>query len=239
MKAELRLYGRLISFLFALLLPFSVKAVSPEELQKKLESIIVFVVVDGKGGFYQNSVGKIDQIPLFLRFADAQARLDYVMSSADKSKVPAEIRFYRLGTLYDQLEPLRDDAAKRGRSLLSKIYSPKKDMEAARKILKKSGFSDEQLKKGLSTPVFYSEPMITSKTSSGSRQLFFLEYQQLSDATTRLDRKGLAGDLQLKVADLQVVLDLISDSDEDVYSFVATKDAERVIDLLKSSEATR
>ena len=220
------------SFVFMVsFMPIPVGALSPEDVSKKLGAIIVFVLTDERGGFHRYPSADVDLIPLYLSSSDAQARLNELASANKKSS--AQLKFFRLDYFYEQLKELRQRGAKAGRKVESRIVSSQADMDKAVEMLVKEGVSLGEIRKGIKTPVFYTEPMIASGAGGSTKNLFFLSYSQLDSAIQRFVQSKPSSGFKLKVADLSVVLDHILKSKDDVYSFVATEDGVKILESLK------
>ena len=210
----------LSSFLLNLSFSIPVMSISPEEVRNKLGVIAVFVLTDEKGNLYDIKRDDTVVVPLYLRLSDARRQLTKVVVSSADSK--ARIQAYALNVFFEKANELRKSQQLIGKSLDTPIVVPEYDMSKAIEILKTQGVSVEKIKAGLRVPVFFAEPMISARTSNGDRQVFFISYSQLKSGLAALpatQRKAA----KERVADLQVVLDLIENSEEDVYEFMASE----------------
>ena len=196
-------------------------SLSLEDTQKKLDVVAVFVLINEKGEFYQISQGDTIVIPLYLQADAAQGQLEKVLKTEKGLK--GSIQPYSLNLFYKKTEALLKAAEKRGKKLATPIVIPEDEMAKATQILKSQGLSDEQIKAGLRVPVFFADPMITAKTPNGNRQVFFVGYSQLQKSIAALpaDQRGKVKE---RVADLDVILNLIQESKDDKYAFMATED---------------
>ena len=203
-------------------------SISPEDVRNKLSVIVVFVLTGENGELYESSNGDTVIVPLYLRLSDARGQLSKVVASSVNAK--ARIQAYALNVFFEKTNELRKGPDLQGKKLDTPIVVPEFDMSKAVEILQAQGVPSQQIKAGLRVPVFFAEPMIGAKTADGERQVFFMSYSQLQAGLAALpaaQRKGV----KERVADLQVVLDLIKESDEDVYEFMAS---ESYIDLRRS-----
>lgn len=196
-------------------------SISPEDAQKKLEVVAVFVLVNENGDFYEMSQGDMVVIPLYLQASNAKSQLDQLLKSQKGLK--GRIQAFSLNLFYKKAEELRKAVELKGKKLETPIVIPESDMTKAVEILKSEGVPEEKIKSGLRAPIFFAEPMISAKTPSGDRQVFFVGYNQLQQGIEALpaDKRG---SVKARAADLQVVLDLITATKEDKYAFMATED---------------
>ena len=196
-------------------------SLSLEDTQKKLEVVAVFALVNEKGEFYQISQGNDLVIPLFLQAAAAKGQLNKFIKSEKGLK--GFVQPYSLNIFYKEADKLRKAAEKRGKRLATPLVIPEVEMAKATQILKAQGLSDEKIKAGIRAPIFFAEPMITVKTANGDRQVFFVSYSQLQEGIAGLpaDQRGKVKE---RVADLDVILNLIQESKDDKYAFMATED---------------
>ena len=200
-------------------------SLSPEDTQKKLEVIAVFVLVNDKGEFYQVTQGDTSVIPLYLQAAAARGQLDRLLKSQKGLK--GRIQAFSLNLLYKQADDLRQNLESSGKKLSTPIVISEANMNRASQILKSEGLDEKKIQEGLRTPIFFSEPMITVKTSYGDRQVFFVDYYQLQQAIEKLpaDQRGRVKE---RVADLEVILELIRESKDDQYAFMPTEDYQKI-----------
>ena len=196
-------------------------SLSLEDTKKKLDVVAVFVLINDKGEFYQISQGDTIVIPLYLQADAAKGQLEKVLKSEKGLK--GSVQPYSLNIFYKEADKLRKAAEKRGKRLATPLVIPEAEMAKATQILKAQGLSDEKIKAGIRAPIFFAEPMITVKTTNGDRQVFFVSYSQLQEGIAVLpaDQRRKVKE---RVADLDVVLDLIQKSKDDKYAFMATED---------------
>lgn len=214
---------------FALALP--VMSISPQEAQKKLEVVAVFALANDEGVLYEISRGDASVVPLYLQARVAKTQLELLLKSREDLKGQGQILAFTLNRFYEKANQLRKNMKSAGKSLVTPLVIPEADMAKAVGILQSEGLSDEQIKTGLRVPVFFSEPMLFTKTSQGTRRIFFMGYNQLDEAIKALPRDRQAT-IKKRVADLQTVLSLIEKSDDDIYAFFPTED---YLELRKAS----
>ena len=196
-------------------------SITPEDAQKKLEVIAVFALVNERGEFYEVSLDETIVVPGYLKASTAQKQLDNLLNT--KKELKGTIVAFSLNLFNKKVAQLLKLAESKGINMKSTIVVEQPDMVKAREILKSEGRSDSEIEKGLRVPIFFAEPMLLGKTSAGMRQVFFASYSQLREALEALPEEKRKG-IKERVADLDVVLDVIKNTDEDIYAFAATRD---------------
>lgn len=209
-------------------------SISPEQVQKKLEVIAVFVLINEDGEFYQISQDDVALIPLYLSASNAQSQLDKLLGSNQGLK--GQVQAFSLNLFYKKAEQLRLSPQLSGKKLATPIITQEEDMDRAVEILKSEGVSSEKIERGLRVPVFFSEPMISAQTSDGDRDVFFMSYNQILRSIQRLPANSRDA-LKVRVADLDFVLNLIAQEERDRFVFEATDDYIALMEkLLKKRE---
>jgi hypothetical protein len=85
-------------------------------------------------------------------------------------------------------------------------------------LLRQKGLSDDQIRKGLTVPVFYTRPFLTVPTPEGERGVLFLSHQDLQQA---LARAGQSPARRVEVADITAVLRRLIQAPQDLFVFRA------------------
>ena len=201
------------------------RSLSLGDTQKKLEVIAVFALVNDKGEFYRITQGDTLVIPLYLQASAAKDQLEQLLKSQQGLK--GRIRAFSLNVFYEQANELRKNAESSGKKLATPIVIPESDMAKAVQILRSEGMPDAKITAGLRTPVFFAEPMLTAKTPNGERQVFFVDYSQLQQGIAALPA-DIRGGVKERVADLDVILSLIQESQKDQYVFMPSEDYSRL-----------
>lgn len=202
-----------------------VMSIEPEEARKKLQVVAVFVLVNQRGDFYQISSGSSDTIPLYLREADAQAQLQKLVDNT--KDLDARVQAYSLNLFYDKAERLFELSRLKNKDLLVPIVGSAFDRSKAVEILREEGLSDGQIEKQLRVPVFFSDPMMVAAAKGGNREVFFMSYDQLLERINGLP-KSARQNVKKRVANLDVVMRLIEETEDDRYVFMETPDYARL-----------
>jgi len=199
-----------------------VMSISPEDVQKKLRVIAVFVLVNEQRDFFE--VNRDDKVivPVYLKATSAKKQLDNLLKS--KKGIKGSIEVFSLDLFYKKAEKLRKLAQSKDLKLETPIVVERADMDRAKDILRSEGLSDEDVARKLRVPIFFAEPMIGSRSSDGRmRQVFFVSHEQLLEAIALLPQDG-RDDVKERVADIGIVLDLMKNTKDDDYLFMPTKD---------------
>lgn len=187
-----------------------------EQVGERLQVVAVFVVVDQAGNYYQVQEGDVVIIPLYLDRASAEKQAGKLASGT------AFVRPYSLDIFYKKAATMKEALKAEGKRLETPLVVLNADLSKAYSILESEG-SSQDVKDGLRVPVFFTEPMITANTPRGIKRLFFFNYGQLEEALGEVDIKKRRG-LKVRVADMQVVLDLMASPAGGDFVFMATRD---------------
>ena len=215
-----------LSFPAVMSLGESVLALPAEKVSAKLNTVAVYVVMEKRQGnknkadllFTKLQDGSL-YIPLFLQRRSAEERLKTLDGSDSKNN--NLIVTMTLSQALSAVQDVRALEVNKEVKILAPIAGSQADRDKAEEILKASGASEDQVKSGLSVPVFYTDPMIEVPTSNGKKQAFFFESAQLKDFAVKsfgedvFDKKKLV----MKAGDLNAVLSVIKNEATDIYIF--------------------
>ncbi len=198
------------------------QAIPEAEALKKLAVIPVFILVDSKGVPLPLEREKAMVLPLYLERTTADQELAAFLKTNPTMKaavlpLPLNVAWERVAALNKTLKD---------RKLQSPVIPGRKDMEQARTLLRKQGLDDKTIREGLSLPVFFTKPLLTTKTSQGQRGLFFLDYASLEKALSTLPDRSK---LEVQAADLSAVMEQIIKQKEDRFAFFPTPEYFRLV----------
>ena len=205
----------------------------------KLGVIPVFTLAKSVSELCVGEQDGVNIVPLYLSHKAAQETLD-----AYKSSMPdfdASVIYFTLDKMYSIIEFFKAEYAKQSKELIFPIVVRKENTEKAVELLKAEGMSDADIQSNLEMPVFFTEPMITIDSSElGKKQVFFIDYVSLENALDNLPDSTAKP--AVKVANLQQIIDIISESQYDLYEFYPTPEFESLkkieiaqLELLKAS----
>jgi hypothetical protein len=155
-------------------------------------------------------------LPLYLERSQANSELANFQKG--NPQIKAQVLALPLNIATEKIEQLNKQL-KDGRTLVAPVVSRDQDRKQAIAILKKQGLSDKQVEEGLSTPVFFTKPLLTLNTPQGPRGVFFFRYDDMEKALGALqDSKKL----EPQAADLTAALREIIKAKDDVFIFFPT-----------------
>lgn len=155
-------------------------------------------------------------LPLYLE--RSQANRELANFQKGNPQVKAQVLALPLNIASEKIEELNKQL-KDGRTLVAPVVSREQDRKQAIAILKKQGLSDKQVEEGLTTPVFFTKPLLTINTPQGARGVFFFRYDDMEKALAGVqDSKKL----EPQAADLTAVLREIIKAKDDVFIFFPT-----------------
>ncbi len=200
-----------------------VRAIPQAEALKKLSVIPVFVLADPQGTPLPIPRGNTLYLPLYLERVKAEQELAAFLKTNPTVKagvlpLPLNVATERAAALNKTLK---------GKTLVTPVVSAVKDMDQARQILRQQGLDEKTIREGLEVPVFFTTPLITTRTPNGNRGLFFFDYASLQRALASIpDREKL----KVQAADLSAVLDQIIKQKEDRFAFFPTPEYFRLVE---------
>lgn len=222
-------------------------AIPEAEVIKKLEAVIVYVVVNAEGQpvfpFYHyvavNAEGQpvfpfyqeLDQLvfPMFMTAEQAQQEQKILegQPGVEGSRVvatPLNSALERNERLREEIEA-RDDT--NSLSLRTPLVPARVDWEKAEEILLAEGISQQEIAQNLMVPVFLTDPpiSITPPGMEERRIALFFNYSQLQQAKQAVpDFEGVD-----KVIGLSQAINLLTQDEEDKYFFLPTEDTIKAI----------
>ncbi|NDC34103.1 MAG: hypothetical protein EBZ51_01640 [Synechococcaceae bacterium WB9_2_112] len=197
-------------------MPPAARAIPEAEAVKKLAVIPVFVLANDQGVPLPIPRDKTLILPLYLERSQANSELANFQKG--NPQIKAQVLALPLNIATEKIEQLNKQL-KDGRTLVAPVVSRDQDRKQAIAILKKQGLSDKQVEEGLSTPVFFTKPLLTLNTPQGPRGVFFFRYDDMEKALGALqDSKKL----EPQAADLTAALREIIKAKDDVFIFFPT-----------------
>ena len=198
-----------------------------KEARKKLENIVVFALFQTKKDglrhivFSRKTVDDPNSavVPLFLQKQPANQYLE-AMQAGGSNLENSEILPLPLSNAFDLLDVVRETMSNQGKTFEGPIIVPHADRERAKGILLQEGISEDLIDAQMNIPVFYTNPMIEVLADGRSYQAFFISHGQLIDYIQKnIKDEGQRNKLVYKVSDLALVMQLIRETDKDVYIF--------------------
>ena len=199
-----------------LLAPPAARAIPEEEAIKKLAVIPVFVLANDQGVPLPIPRDKTLILPLYLERSQANRELGNFQKG--NPQIKAQVLALPLNIASEKIEQLNKQL-KDGRTLVAPVVTRDQDRQQAIAILKKQGLSDKQVEEGLTTPVFFTKPLLTLNTPQGPRGVFFFRYDDMEKALAGVQD---AKKLEPQAADLTAVLREIIKAKDDVFIFFPT-----------------
>jgi hypothetical protein len=199
-----------------LVLPPAARAIPEAEAIKKLAVIPVFVLANDQGVPLPIPRDKTLVLPLYLE--RSQANQELANFQKGNPQIKAQVLALPLNIASEKIEELNKQL-KDGRTLVAPVVSREQDRKQAIAILKKQGLSDKQVEEGLTTPVFFTKPLLTINTPQGARGVFFFRYDDMEKALAGVQD---AKKLEPQAADLTAVLREIIKAKDDVFIFFPT-----------------
>jgi hypothetical protein len=206
-------------FLIGLAAVLPARAIPEQEALEKLRVIPVHLMVDGKGVPLPIPRGKSLLLPLFLDGQRARKELADIRSRDPSLKV--QLATMPLSEANGLVSKLIKDL-KPGYQLVAPVVPFRQDLDIATGLLRQKGLSDAQIRNGLTLPVFYTRPFLTTQTPQGERGLLFLSHQDLQQA---LARAGQTPPRRVEVADITAVLRRLIQTPQDLFVFRAPQAA--------------
>jgi hypothetical protein len=195
--------------------PMSARAIPEQDALEKLRVIPVHVMVDGKGVPLPIPRQKTLLLPLFLDSQRASKELAEIQTrepslNVQLATMPLTEANGLVAKLIQDLKP--------GYQLAAPVVPRRQDLDIAAALLREKGLSDVQIRKGLTVPVFYTRPFLTTQTPQGERGLLFLSHQDLKRA---LASAGQSPARRVEVADITAVLRRLIQTPQDLFVFRA------------------
>jgi hypothetical protein len=202
-------------FLIGLGAPDSARAIPEQDALEKLRVIPVHLMVDGKGVPLPIPREKTLLLPLFLDVQRARKELTEIQTREPSLKV--QLATMPLNEANSLVAKLIQDL-KPGYKLAAPVVPRRQDLDIAAALLREQGLNDAQIRKGLTVPVFYTRPFLTTQTPQGERGLLFLSHQDLKQA---LASAGQSPARRVEVSDITAVLRRLIQTPQDLFVFRA------------------
>ena len=229
-KPALRVIGGIAGLMVLGLGAMPVLAIPEAEAIKKLEAVVVYVVVSAEG----QPAFAVDQespdqlvLPMFMkaeRARQAQETLETNSNTEGSRVVPLHlnIAFERNEKLVQEIRAQDENA-----SLVTPLVPAQEDWQKAEEILLAQGIAQDDIARNLRVPVFFTDPpvSITPPGADEAKIALFFNYSQLQQA-----KQAVSGfDGEDKVVNLRDAIDMVIQDEEDRYFFFPTEDAIRII----------
>lgn len=203
-----------------------VSAIPEADAIKKLEVVPVFVLTDDKGVPLPIPRDKLLVLPLYLESAKANQELASLKQANPSLK--AGVTAVPLNVMNEKVEELNKQLKDKSKTLVAPVIVNEGDRKQAVTLLKAQGLTDQQIKEGLSVPVFFTKPFLTANTPQGPRGLFFLSYESMQNSLAQLPAADRSK-LKPQVADLTAVLREIIKAKDDSYLIYPTPEYFRLV----------
>jgi len=191
------------------------RAIPEAEALEKLRVIPVHLLVDAKGVPFPIPRNQSLLLPLYLDRQRAVAELRQVRTRYPSLRV--ELATLPLSEANGIVAGLKKDL-KPGYTLSAPVVPRRQDLDMAATLLRQQGLADRQIRQGLTVPVFYARPFLTTSTPQGERGLLFLSYEDLRNA---LARQSGSPARRVEVADITAVLRRLTRTPQDLFVFHA------------------
>ena len=208
------------------LVPAPAQAIPEADAIKKLQVVPVFVLTDSKGVPLPIPRDQDLVLPLYLESAKANEQLAALNKSNPSLK--AGVVALPLNVMNEKVTELNKQLKDQKKTLIAPIIGNDGDRAQAVKILKEQGLTEQQIREGLSVPVFFTKPFLTINTPEGPRGVFFFSYENLQNALGKLpvaEREKL----KPQVADLTAVLREIINAPKDSFTIFPTPEYFRLV----------
>ncbi len=189
------------------------KAIPEQEALEKLSVIPVHLLVDAKGVPLPIPHKTTLLLPLYLDRQRAQGELQRIRSS--HPDLPVQLATLPLSQANAVVAGLKKDV-KPGYVLSAPVVPRRQDLEQATVLLRQKGLSDSQIKQGLTVPIFYTRPFLTSQTPDGERGLLFLSYDDLKQALSSQPSPPR----RVEAADITAILHRLMQTPQDLFVFL-------------------
>lgn len=193
------------------LLP-AAKAIPEQEALEKLSVIPVHLLVDAKGVPLPIPNKTTLLLPLYLDRQRAQGELLRIRSSHPELKV--QLASLPLSQANAVVAGLQKDL-KPGYRLSAPVVPRRQDLEQATVLLRQKGLSESQIKQGLTVPIFFTRPFLTSQTPKGERGLLFFSYADLQQALS----SHPSPPRRIEAADITAILHRLVQTPQDLFIF--------------------
>ena len=204
-----------------------------QEAIDKLNVIPVFVIAKSPSELCLSEQNGITIVPLYLSKKAADEALSAYQSAIPEFK--ASVVFFTLDKMYDIIQVFQEQYAQQSKQIVFPVVVKKENTQQALEILKKDGFDDSAVRSNLTIPVFYTEPVITIDSSNGNgpQKVFFIDYSSLQEAISNLPES--TNPPVVKVANLDQVIDMISESSDKNFAFYPTSEFYAIQKILEGS----
>lgn len=191
----------------------AVQAIPEAQALEKLRLIPVHLLVDAKGVPLPIPRQKTLLLPLYLDRQRAHTELQIVRSRHPELTVA--LATLPLSEANSLVQELAKDLQP-GFRLSAPVVPSRQDMEKATALLRQKGVSAQRIRDGLTVPVFFTRPFLTSPTPDGERGLLFLSHGDLQSVLA-----GQSADppRRVEVADITAVLHRIMQAPQDLFVF--------------------
>lgn len=191
------------------------RAIPEQQALEKLRVIPVHLLVDSQGVPLPIPNKTTLLLPLYLDRQRALGELQRLRTSNPAVKV--QLATLPLSQANAIAADLKQDL-KPGYTLLAPVVPRPEDLQKAILLLQQKGLNESQIKKGLTVPIFFTRPFLTSQTPDGERGLLFLSYQDLQRA---LLSQPSTPPRRIEVADITAVLHRLMQTPQDLFVFHA------------------
>jgi len=192
------------------------QAIPEQEALDKLSVIPVHLLVDAKGVPLPIPNKTTLLLPLYLDRQRALGELQRIHSSHPDLQV--QLATLPLSQANAVVAGLKKDL-KPAYTLSAPVIPRRQDLEQATVLLRQKGLSDSQIKQGLTVPIFFTRPFLTSQTPEGERGLLFLNYEDLQKALSSqpsLPRR-------VEAADITAILHRLMQTQQDLFVFLPSQ----------------
>jgi len=191
------------------------RAIPEADALKKLAVIPVFLITNEQGSPLPIPQGDKLVLPMFMEQGRAMKELEAFNKANPTAKarvipIPMNLANEKVNEINSKLTD---------KKLIAPVISADADFTKAVEMLRKQGVSEQQIKEGLSVPVFFSKPFITVSTPKGTKAVFFMSYDDAKKAADKITGTKV----ELLAADITVALGQIIEQKQDQFVFYPTQ----------------
>ena len=236
-KSALRVIGGVAGLMVLCLGAMPALAIPEAEAVKKLEAVVVYVVLSAEGqpAFIVDQESP-DQLvlPMFMQAERARQAQKTLETGSDTTgsrvvPIPLNVAFESNEKLVQEIRA-QDESA----SLVTPLVPAQEDWEKAEEILLAQGIAPDDIARNLMVPVFFTDPpiSITPPGTEGAKIALFFNHSQLQQAKRAVpDFDG-----EDKVVDWRQAISIVIQDEEDKYFFFPTEDTIRAIQAQQETQ---